>query len=74
MSGRTKKRTPPNERNLRRTWFDIMNEVRVPRKNPYVIPNRGGNLDDDRMDDALETCELNTTYQGSDETDQTCVA
>lgn len=48
MNGGTDKTTTPTKRIPHRTWFDIMNEVRDPRKrNKEVIPNSGRNADDE---------------------------
>lgn len=56
MSGGIEKRTTPTERTPRRTWFDIMNEVRDRRKkNMEDISNNGriaevGSMDDEGED------------------------
>lgn len=48
MSGGTEKRTPQAECTPRRTWLDIINGVREPRKKKQDMPpNSGGNPDDD---------------------------
>lgn len=71
MNGGTKRRTPQAERNPRRTWFNIMNEVRYPRKrNQDVPPNRGECPDADQVDEEKKTSELNTIYHNSPETNQ----
>lgn len=56
MSGGIEKRTTPTEHTPRCTWFDIMNEVRDPRKkSKEETSNNGRSVEVERMDDEVET-------------------